>query len=104
MAMGWTPIRENIALSLGDFIYERTSPNAVPAGTTAEIVWANSVTWAATVDGNTVSWRVEAQDCDAETIPHGTTFDMFIRYPNPDTETEDDFHWKTGRALRTPND
>lgn len=102
MTIGWLPKQELISLNLGDFIYKRTSPKPLPVGTTAEIQWANDITWSATVDGNTVSWRVESTACTAAIIPHGTGFDMFIRYPNGDTGTDDDFHWKTGTAHRTP--
>jgi len=101
---GWKPIFEILDLNKGDFIYERTARAGVPADSTAQIIWANDVTWDATVEGNTVSWRVEAEDCGPDVIPHGTAYDMFIRYPNPDTESENDFHWKTGRAHRTPQD
>lgn len=102
MSIGWTPIYEPLNLNRGDFIYSRTSPRTLPAGTTAQIIWANSVTWNATVEENTVAWRVEAEDCASDVIPHGIAYDMFIRYPNPDTETFDDFHWKYGRAERSP--
>ncbi|MEU1526341.1 hypothetical protein ABZ413_29510 [Nocardia rhamnosiphila] len=102
MSIGWTPSYEPLNLNRGDFIYSRTSPRLLPAGTTAEIKWANGVTWPAIVVDSTVSWRVESENCTAAIIPHGTSYDMFIRYPNPDTETEDDFHWKYGRADRSP--
>lgn len=104
MPIGWTPTYEDLRLNKGDFIYSRSRGSLLPAGTTAEIIWANAVTWPATVEGDTVAWRVEAEDCGPDVIPHDTAYDMFIRYPNPDTETTDDFHWKHGRAWRAPLD
>lgn len=98
----WKPIYETLNLNKGDFLYQRSHTGTLPEGTAAEIVWANGVTWPASVAGNTVSWRVESEDCGPEVIPHGTRYDMLIRYPNPDTGTADDFHWKTGRAHRVP--
>ncbi|WP_280393364.1 DUF7264 domain-containing protein [Nocardia wallacei] len=96
------PRHELLSLNKGDFIYSRTSPTALPVGTTAEIIWENGVNWPATVTGNTISWRIESEDCTAAIIPHGTAFDMLIHYPNGATSTDDDFHWKTGTAHRTP--
>lgn len=104
MPINWNPTYETIRLNKGDFIYSRSRGSLLPAGTTAEIIWANGVTWTATVEGDTVTWRIESTACGPDVIPHNTAFDMFIRYPNPDTGTHDDFHWKTGRALRTPHD
>ncbi|WP_406234900.1 hypothetical protein [Nocardia sp. NBC_01009] len=102
MSIGWKPIIENLNLNRGDFFYSRTSPTPLPAGTTAEIVWANAITWPATVDGNTVSWGVESELCGADIIPHTTRFDMFIHYPLDGGAATADFHWKTGHAMRSP--
>lgn len=100
--LGWSPTYEDLELNGGDFIFSRTR-KAGPflPGTTAEIEWKNGVTWEATVDGDTVSWRVEAEDCTPEIIPDGTPFVMWIRYPNNVTETTDDYPWKRGRAYRS---
>jgi hypothetical protein len=97
-----------IELNLGDFVFSRTSPKPLPPGTTAEIVWAietegEPLTWPAQVVGNTVSWRVQSEQCTAAIVPHGTAYDMFIHYPT-DGESLEDFHWKTGRADRVPAD
>jgi hypothetical protein len=100
MGMGWKPIFEVINLSNGDWIYSRTSPTTLPSGTTAQIVWANGVTWDAVVDGNTVTWRVEA--ASVALVPSGTAYSMFVRYPNTTTGTTDDYEWKNGRSFRRP--
>ncbi|WP_433592330.1 LtfC-like domain-containing protein [Nocardia sp. CA-145437] len=103
MPIGWRAIRDDIELTNGDFIASRTRPGGVPlpAGTTAEIKWATSpspTTWAATIDGATVSWRVEAAGVAA--IPAGTKFVMWIHYPNTVTGTTDDYEWVIGVARR----
>lgn len=103
MSIGWRPIYEVINLNKGDFVYSRTSPKALPPGTTAEIVWANGVTWLAEVDGNTVSWAVTGAAAGAAAVPHGTAYDKFIVYPTGES-TSQRFHWKTGRADRVPAD
>lgn len=102
MSMGWTPIQEDIVLTGGDWIYERTNKNGFPPDTTAEVMWANDVTWPATLDGNTIGWRLEKANCTAEIIPNGTPFEMHIHYPNPEAaDGFDDYVWKQGYATRT---
>lgn len=102
MPIGWRPIQDNIDLSNGDFIVERTHPGGpLPPGTTAEIVWAISptpITWTATVEGDTVSW-LEQQTAVA-LIPAGTPFVMWIHYPNSETSGTDDYEWVRGVARR----
>lgn len=108
MPIGWRPTYEVLNLNKGDFVLARTSPNPLPPGTSAEIVWAveaegGPLTWPAQVDGNTVSWRVEREDCGPDVIPHGTSYDMHIHMPIDESITND-FHWKTGHADRVPAD
>lgn len=101
MPIGWRAIQDDIELTNGDFIASRTRPGgALPPGTTAEIVWHTEtpINWAATIDGATVSWRVEAEDVAA--VPAGTRFTMWIHYPNAALETTDDFEWIKGVARR----
>lgn len=102
--INWDPIQENIRLSNGDLIFSLTNPGGpLPVGTTAEIVWGtlpNPTTHAGTVDGDTVSWRVESEDLAA--IAHGTPFVIWIHYPNGDTGTTDDYEWYVGHAQRNP--
>lgn len=101
MPIGWRPIQDNIDLSKGDFIVQRTHPGGpLPPGTAAEIVWATDppTTWTATVEGDTVSW-LEQQDAVAD-IPAGTAFTMWIHYPNADIGGTDDYEWVRGVARR----
>ena len=70
--LGWEPIYEDICLTGGDWVFERTSAAGIPPGTTAEIVWANDVTWSANVDDSTIRWLVESTACTSEIIPDGT--------------------------------
>ncbi|WP_280441183.1 DUF7264 domain-containing protein [Nocardia brasiliensis] len=99
MGIGWRTIRDDIDLTRGDFIASRTNPGgALPPGTTAEIVWATGQTWPATVEGATVSWRVESTAVAA--IAAGTAFVMWIHYPNQIASTTDDYEWIKGVARR----
>lgn len=102
----WEPVYEILYLTHGDFIYSKTAPFTLPPGTTAEIVWKldTPVTWDASVDDSTITWRIESEDCDAATIPQRTRFEMWLHYPNEETETADDIVWKLGHAQRTPID
>ncbi|MGX6513239.1 LtfC-like domain-containing protein [Rhodococcus sp. SJ-2] len=102
MMLGWKPIYENICLNGGDWIFERTNPKGpfVP-GMTAEVVWGNTVTWEGTVDGSTLSWRIESEACTPAIIPDGTPFVIWVHYPNNTTSTTDDYPWIRGRAYRT---
>lgn len=100
--INWSPKREDISLHGGDFIVERTKKTGpLPPGTTAEIEWSNAVTWPAVVDGSTVAWRIESEECTPEIIPDGTAFIIWIHYPNTNTDTTDDYPWIHGRARRT---
>lgn len=102
MSLGWSPIYETIELTNGDWIFARTNPlGAIQPGTAAEIKWDNGVTWPGTVDGATVSWRIESTNCTAAIIPDGTPFEIFVRYPNSATSTTDDYVWMHGHAIRT---
>ncbi|MFD3431171.1 LtfC-like domain-containing protein [Nocardia fluminea] len=102
MPIGWRPIQDNIDLSNGDFIVERTHPGGpLPPGTTAEIIWDISptpITWTATVEDAVVSWLV--QQADVALIPAGTPFTMWIHYPNAETSGTDDYEWTRGVARR----
>lgn len=102
----WQPVYEILHLTHGDFIYSRSAPFTLPPGTAAEIVWDldTPVTWTAVVDGTTVTWREESEDCTAAIIPHRTPYEMWLHYPNSETETDDDIVWKVGHAHRTPID
>ncbi|WP_280442217.1 DUF7264 domain-containing protein [Nocardia brasiliensis] len=102
MPIGWRAIRDDIELTNGDFIVTLTHPGGVlPPGTTAEIVWQTTptpTTWPATVEGATVSWRVQQPQVAA--IAAGTRFTRWIHYPNPATGTTDDYEWAIGVARR----
>lgn len=94
--MGWTPYRNHINLCPGyDWIFSRTKEDGpFTAGTIVEIVWDNGVTWPATIEGDTASWRIEAAAVAA--IPDGTGFEIAVRYPNSATSTTDDYPWIIG--------
>lgn len=102
MPIGWRTIRDDIELTAGDFIASRTNPaGPLIPGTTAEIVWATTptpTTWAATIDGATVSWLV--QQAAVALIPAGTKFTLWIHYPNAVSGTPDDYEWIKGVARR----
>ncbi|NKV10952.1 hypothetical protein GS909_07920 [Rhodococcus hoagii] len=102
MTLGWTPIDETIELTNGDWIFERTNrAGGIPPDTVIEIVWANGVTWPGDIEGATVRWRKEAAECSATVIPHGTAFEILVRYPNEATGTTDDYVWMGGWSIRT---
>lgn len=93
--LGWEPYRFQINLTAGDWIFSRTNPDGnFPPGTVAEIKWATGQTWAGTVDGDTVSWRIESDT--VALIAGGTAFTIWIRYPNAVTSTTDDYPWIVG--------
>ncbi|OLL21267.1 hypothetical protein BKE56_015785 [Rhodococcus sp. M8] len=104
MSMGWTPVRDDIVLTSGDWIFARENRSGdFPPGTTAEVKWANGTTWPATIDGAEISWRIEA--AQAALIPDGTWFEIFVRYPNNLVSggATDDHVWRFGRARRIKN-
>ncbi|MBF6363226.1 hypothetical protein IU447_24220 [Nocardia farcinica] len=93
--LGWTPLRYQINLTAGDWIFSRTNPDGVfPPGTAIEIKWGNGETWPGTVDGDTVSWRVESET--VALVPQGTPFTIWVRYPNAVTSSTDDYPWVIG--------
>lgn len=103
MGLGWKPSFDALNLTTGaDWIFERTNSAGpfLPA-TTAEIVWATGQTWAATISANKISWRVESTVADL--IPNKTKFTIWIRYPNGNTSTTDDYPWIVGCAQRSQN-
>lgn len=100
--LGWNTLYDDIELNGGDWIFERTNPKGpFPPETTAEVKWANGVTWNATIDGADMKWRIESEDCTAAIIPDGTGFVIWVHYPNSTTSTTDDYPWMRGRAYRT---
>lgn len=102
MMLGWMPRYDEIALTGGDWIFERTNPaGAFPPETTAEVAWANGITWPAIIDGADIKWRIESDACTPEVIPDGTEFVIWVHYPNATTSTTDDYPWMRGRAYRT---
>lgn len=101
----WVPDLVDIELTHGDWIWERTSPDPLPAGTTAWIVWETdpTVTWNAVVDGDTVTFRQDKATTTAAIIPGGTVYEMWLSYPNDESPTDpDEYVWRRGRARRTP--
>ncbi len=101
MGLGWKPIYDDINLPLGqDWIFERTRASGpfLPE-TSAEVRWVTGQVWAGTVEGDTISWRVESTQADA--IPSNTRFAIWIHYPNGATGTTDDYAWIEGRARRS---
>ena len=57
--LGWSTLYDDIELNGGDWIFERTNSKGVfPSDTTAEVKWANGVTWDATIDGADMKWRI----------------------------------------------
>lgn len=100
MGLGWKPIFDVIELTRGDWIFERANPaGAFPPDTTARVEWANGQNWDGSISGNVVSWRVESAVADL--VQDNTEFTIWVRYPNGDTGTTDDYPWINGRARRT---
>lgn len=101
--LGWSTLYEDIELTGGDWVFERTNAaGPFPADTTAEVKWKNGVTWPATVDGATVRWLVESEDCTPEDVPHETPFAIWVHYLNPlDPAKTIDYPWIRGSAYRT---
>lgn len=101
--INWQPIREDMALAPGrDVIFSRTSRAPIPPGTTAEVVWntpGEPTVWPGVVESDRISWRVQAEEADA--IPTGTAFTIWVHYPT-DTEDTDDYDWYVGCASRFP--
>ncbi|NKZ93685.1 hypothetical protein GS966_28460 [Rhodococcus hoagii] len=94
MTLGWTPIDETIELTNGDWIFERTNrAGGIPPDTAIEIV-GRTASRAGEIEGATVRWRKEAAECSAAVIPHGTAFEILVRYPNEATGTTDDYVWR----------
>ncbi|MBT2268774.1 LtfC-like domain-containing protein [Rhodococcus erythropolis] len=98
--IGWEPLRDVMSITKGDLIFSRTrSEGPIPTGTVIEIIWDDGPTWLATsIAGNTVGWRIESAELAA--IDSGDTFTIWVRYPNGDTETTDDYEWIKGSAQR----
>ncbi|WP_280193543.1 DUF7264 domain-containing protein [Nocardia farcinica] len=96
--LGWSPHRNHINLYTGaDWILERTNPDGIfPPGTSIEIKWENGQTWPGSIDGDTVSWRVES--ATVALVPDQTEFTIWVRYPNAETSTTDDYPWIIGAA------
>jgi len=96
--MGWKAFRDHINLNHGyDWIFSRTNEAGnFPPGTTIEIRWKTGQVWPATVEGDTASWRVEAET--VLLVPDGTEFVIAVAYPNAATETTDDYPWIFGHA------
>ncbi len=98
--LGWTPYYEDINLRTGqDWILEipREEGPIAPA-TVAEVKWANGTTWAGSIDGDTLVFRVESTQADL--IPNGTAYILWVRYPNSATSTTDDYQLFAGKARR----
>lgn len=97
--LGWRPIPTTIFLSKdADYVdvFERKSGDW-PSGTFVRIYWNAGATWPGTIAGNRVSWKVEA--ADAALIPHGTSFEIRVSYP--DGGEYSDYTWFVGKARRT---
>lgn len=101
--IGWTAEFHIINLNTGGvFIFERTVKGAViPPDTTAEFEWDNGKTWPGTVDGQTISWRITADQIAL--IPHLTTYTIWITYPNGNAPQPDRYPWYRGYGERFPN-
>ncbi|MGM5065745.1 LtfC-like domain-containing protein [Rhodococcus qingshengii] len=100
--LGWTPYYEDINLRDGQDWITRIPRDAregpIPAGTTTEVEWANGTTWAGEIEDDAVVFRVESEQADF--IPQGTEHTIWVRYPNGDTETFDDYPFYVGKARR----
>lgn len=98
--LGWTPYYEDINLRTGyDWIPDPfQSDRTISPDTIAEVKWANGTTWAGEIDGDTLTFRVEAAQADL--IPNGTKYEMRISYPNSATSTTDDYPFFVGKARR----
>ncbi|WP_154606675.1 LtfC-like domain-containing protein [Rhodococcus sp. AQ5-07] len=103
MPMGWIPQFDTIELNEGDWLFERTRDEGpFPAGTIAEIKWANGTTWAGEITADRIAWRIES--AIVATIHDRTTFTAWVRYPNGNTGTTDDYPWIVGYAQRSPTE
>ncbi|NMM84325.1 hypothetical protein B2J88_08120 [Rhodococcus sp. SRB_17] len=96
----WTPYYEDINLRTGyDWIPNPISSDTIlQPGTAAVVKWANGTIWEGEVSGNTITFRVEAEQADP--IPNGTLYEMKVSYPNGTTLTTDDYALYVGKARR----
>src|SRR5690606_36670621 len=86
----------NIRLGYAGVSSRTDGAGRFPPGTTIEIRWKTGQVWPATVEGDTASWRVEAET--VLLVPDGTEFVIAVAYPNAATETTDDYPWILGHA------
>ncbi|WP_072689238.1 LtfC-like domain-containing protein [Rhodococcus marinonascens] len=100
MSLGWQPKIDDIFLSYGqDWIFERTNKSGtLNAGTEIWVEWPNGTHWDGVIIGDTVSWKVEAQDADL--IPSGTKYTIRVRYPDGGGVDHTNFNWYEGLARR----
>lgn len=101
MSLGWKADFDTIELNSGDWIYKVRNPaGPFPAGTIAEVLWANGTTWPATVTNDMLSWHVEAPE--VASIPNDAEFRIMVRYPNLNDVTGSmyDYEWRIGRSRR----